>query len=115
MLASSESAVATVLILLLYFLPTIIAGVRKHHQGGTIAVINFFLGWTLIGWIWALAWSVSATGPSRVVLSQPQPMGHSHTCANCGSKWTLAPGQSAYTCPKCGTANYLAQPSSTGF
>jgi hypothetical protein len=39
----------------LYFLPTIIAVSRKVRNQGSIAVINFFLGWTLIGWVIALA------------------------------------------------------------
>ena len=43
-----------------YFLPTLIAIFRSHHQWGAIAVINVFFGWTFIGWVVALAWSVSA-------------------------------------------------------
>jgi hypothetical protein len=39
----------------LYFLPTIIAVARKVRNQGSIVVINFFLGWTLIGWVVALA------------------------------------------------------------
>lgn len=46
---------------LLYFLPVIIAGSRNHHQLGPVIVINTFLGWTLIGWVAALAMAVSAT------------------------------------------------------
>lgn len=37
-----------------YWMPTIIAAMR-HHQIGTVAVLNGFLGWTVIGWIVALA------------------------------------------------------------
>ena len=44
----------------LYFLPTIIAIFRNHHQCGVIIVINLFFGWTFIGWVISLAWSVSA-------------------------------------------------------
>lgn len=43
-----------------YFLPSLIAILRSHHQWGAIAVINLFFGWTFIGWVVALAWSVSA-------------------------------------------------------
>ena len=46
--------------LVFYFLPTLIALSRNHHQWGAIAVINLFFGWTFIGWVVALAWSVSA-------------------------------------------------------
>jgi hypothetical protein len=45
----------------LYFLPTIIAVWRDHHNVGTIGVVNLFLGWSCLGWVVALAWSVSAT------------------------------------------------------
>jgi Superinfection immunity protein len=39
----------------LYFLPTIVAVARKVTNQGSVAVINFFLGWTLVGWVVALA------------------------------------------------------------
>jgi Superinfection immunity protein len=38
-----------------YFLPTIVAVARKVTNQGSVAVINFFLGWTLVGWVVALA------------------------------------------------------------
>jgi hypothetical protein len=38
-----------------YFLPTIVAVTRKVTNQGSVAVINFFLGWTLLGWVVALA------------------------------------------------------------
>lgn len=47
---------ATYLILFsTYMLPTIVAVGRHHHNFGTIAVLNLFLGWTFFGWIFALA------------------------------------------------------------
>ena len=49
----------SVLGLALYMLPTIIAVCRDHHQGGAIAIVNIFFGWTFIGWVVALAWSAS--------------------------------------------------------
>jgi drug/metabolite transporter superfamily protein YnfA len=47
------------LILALYFLPSIVAGGRNHASSGGIFVINLFLGWTLLGWVGALAWAAS--------------------------------------------------------
>jgi Superinfection immunity protein len=38
----------------LYFLPTIIAIVRKKDNLLLILLLNIFLGWTLVGWIVAL-------------------------------------------------------------
>ncbi|MFZ4104844.1 superinfection immunity protein [Flavobacterium sp.] len=49
----------SVLFMLLYFVPTIIVMIRKTHNIGPVIVINLFLGWTFIGWIVALAMSVS--------------------------------------------------------
>jgi len=43
-----------------YFLPTIVAANRHHHNLGAIAVVNIFLGWTFIGWVVALAMAASA-------------------------------------------------------
>lgn len=40
--------------LTLYFLPTILAFAFGKHNTSTIFLINFFLGWTLIGWVVAL-------------------------------------------------------------
>ena len=44
----------------IYLIPTIIAAIRSHHNLGSIFVINLFLGWSFIGWIVALAMSVSS-------------------------------------------------------
>lgn len=43
-----------------YFLPTFIAAKREHPNGTGIFLLNLFLGWTFIGWLAALIWSVSA-------------------------------------------------------
>jgi hypothetical protein len=43
-----------------YFLPSIVAGVRdKAHGTGGVVLINIFLGWTLIGWLLAFIWACS--------------------------------------------------------
>jgi len=46
-----------------YLLPTLIAAGRNHHNIGVVFVINAFLGWTFLGWVVALAWSVSEVKP----------------------------------------------------
>jgi Superinfection immunity protein len=43
----------------LYFLPSIVAAVRKKTNTMLIVVVNLFLGWTFIGWVVALAWAVA--------------------------------------------------------
>ena len=44
---------------LLYFLPTIIAFIRGHHSRLGILLLNLFLGWSGLGWIIALIWSLT--------------------------------------------------------
>ena len=51
--------VVFLLLLSLYFLPTIIALVGKKRNALAIFLLNFFLGWTFIGWAVALVWSVT--------------------------------------------------------
>ncbi|HMD74371.1 MAG TPA: superinfection immunity protein [Steroidobacteraceae bacterium] len=46
-----------------YFLPTIIAFSRNHHNACAICALNSILGWTVIGWIAALVWSLTAVRP----------------------------------------------------
>lgn len=48
------------LLLMIYFLPWLIAWARDHHQIGSIAILNLLLGWTVLGWIVSLVWSASA-------------------------------------------------------
>ena len=42
----------------LYFLPLLIAGYRGHDRQISILLLNFLLGWTGIGWVVALMWSL---------------------------------------------------------
>lgn len=47
--------------LVVFYLPIIIAIFRKHKNFLPIFIINFFLGWTVIGWLISLIWSVKAS------------------------------------------------------
>ncbi len=60
-----EALILVLIVLAAYFAPTIIASTRQHPQHGSIFVINFLLGWTFIGWVVALAMSVSHISPQR--------------------------------------------------
>lgn len=42
-----------------YFLPSFIAGMRKKKNTNSVFILNLFLGWTLVGWVIALVWAVS--------------------------------------------------------
>lgn len=43
--------------LLLYFVPTIVAVARQKRSLLAITLLNFFLAWTILGWIAALVWA----------------------------------------------------------
>ena len=49
----------------LYWLPSVVAVARKHHHLLAIAALNAFLGWTVIGWIAALVWALTAVQERR--------------------------------------------------
>ena len=48
----------------LYFLPSIKAYRRKLENAQSILIVNLFLGWTLIGWVFSLVWAIK--NPSKV-------------------------------------------------
>ncbi len=54
-------------VVLCYFIPTIVALVRKHHNAGAICALNILLGWTVLGWIAAFVWSLTAVRPAHAV------------------------------------------------
>lgn len=43
----------------LYFLPSFVARKKQKKNTGSIFVLNLFLGWTLVGWVIALAWAMA--------------------------------------------------------
>lgn len=53
-----------------YFVPTIVAEARRHHNRMAILVVNLFFGWTLLGWVICLAWSLMRPSPQQVSGSQ---------------------------------------------
>lgn len=56
MLSATDIGLLPLLILaVLYFVPTIVALIRNVTNRGSVIVINLFLGWTVIGWVAALA------------------------------------------------------------
>ncbi len=52
----------------MYWLPTLIAIVRQTHSALGVAMLNFFLGWTVIGWIVALIWALAAGNNPHVIV-----------------------------------------------
>ena len=51
-----------ILFAIIYFLPSILAYNYGHKNALDIALINVFLGWTIIGWLIALVWVFSERG-----------------------------------------------------
>jgi hypothetical protein len=63
----------------LYLIPTIIAAIRKVPNLGSVVVINLFLGWTLVGWVVALAMAARSQPQAAQVqvFTQGPPPGYS--------------------------------------
>ncbi|WP_342594520.1 superinfection immunity protein [Salinicola lusitanus] len=53
-----EALISMAISLALYLLPTIIAAARHKRNVVAIGALNILLGWTLIGWVVALVWSL---------------------------------------------------------
>ena len=47
-------------VLALYFLPTIVAWRRNHKNAGAIFALNLLTGWSGLGWVAAIVWSLTA-------------------------------------------------------
>lgn len=60
---------ALVLLILVvpYFLPSLIAFLRKRTNLAAVFALNLFLGWTFIGWVVSLVWALSKDKETIVV------------------------------------------------
>lgn len=52
---------------ILYFVPTLIAFMRRKRNAKAIFALNLFLGWSFLGWVGALIWSLLNDGPNEQV------------------------------------------------
>ncbi|MGW1763582.1 superinfection immunity protein [Streptomyces sp. NPDC002073] len=52
-------------LVLLYFIPAVIAFARSVPNRGSVLVVNLFLGWSLIGWVVALAMAARSADRAR--------------------------------------------------
>lgn len=86
--------VMLLVILVIYFVPTAVAWNKRSF--GPVAAINFFLGWTLVGWVVALAWALKDETPTKVIANQTPT--DTVLCASCGK---YSPTGSQF-CPHCG-------------
>jgi hypothetical protein len=61
------------ILIVVYFVPTVIALYRHHSQRVAIAVLNVCLGWTLLGWVGALVWAFTNKPIVVAVIKEPTP------------------------------------------
>ena len=99
-----------------YFLPTIIAAIKQKRNTAAVAALNLLLGWSIIGWIVSLIWSLSVDTPTLTITNitnVPMPaaplpsviqipnmplIAEASVCSGCGAK--LLPR--ANFCTSCG-------------
>lgn len=72
----------TVLAIVLYFLPSLLG--RHKRRAGAIFVLNLLLGWTVVGWLIAMAWALTAE-PLIPVMIGPGFSVAGPYCSQCGS------------------------------
>lgn len=58
-LESGPFIIVMIISVLVYLLPSFIAAKRKHRSGMAIVALNIILGWTFLGWVGALIWSLT--------------------------------------------------------
>jgi T4 superinfection immunity protein/uncharacterized protein UPF0547 len=63
---NTQGAFWLVVLIGLYFLPTIVAKLRHAENPNPTFIVNFFLGWTLLGWVIALAMGAGARTRDKV-------------------------------------------------
>lgn len=49
----------TIALVLGYWLPSFVAFTRGHQNWWAIVAFNLLLGWTVLGWVFALFWSLT--------------------------------------------------------
>ena len=68
----------------LYFLPSIITINRDHRHWLAIQILNLLLGWTVVGWVIALVWSLMDQPTQKPeIISDPSPAAERIPCPEC--------------------------------
>lgn len=97
--ASDDTAGAVLAIILFgmiaYFLPSILAWNKGDFW--SVAAVNFFLGWTLIGWVVALAWALKSDKPTQIIVQNQISQSPPILCPSCG-KYSLPTSNFCNSC-----------------
>jgi Superinfection immunity protein len=90
------------LVLGVYWLPSIVARIKRHPDLVPIVIVNGLLGWTAVGWVWAVVKLVSGTPghPSRP-----------HDASRTGFGLALAGGSAGYDTGRVGGSDGPSAPS----
>ncbi|MEN2487598.1 superinfection immunity protein [Flavobacterium sp. B11] len=72
-IGATEFLVIGIPFIVIYFLPSIIALSRKKNNGVAIIMLNFFLGWTFIGWIASLVWACTTDRETQTIVVNNTP------------------------------------------
>lgn len=62
-IAALGAFIGILILIGLYFVPTIVGASRKVVNIGSVLAVNLLLGWTLIGWAVALAMALRTNPP----------------------------------------------------
>lgn len=95
---TAQAGIIAVVLIIVYFIPVVVASSRNHRSTGAIFLVNLLLGWSIIGWLWALIWA-STGNVERVDPNAPTPQTHvkcpdcaelvraeARVCKHCGCK-----------------------------
>ncbi len=61
-----ETFLVIIVFTALYLTPTIIAYSRNHTNATGVMLVNIFLGWSGLGWLAALIWSVQIAKSEKI-------------------------------------------------
>jgi len=87
-----------IIIVIIYFVPIFVAKKKKDFY--PIALINIFLGWTLLGWVAALIWSIKSPIKRKT---------YTYICIKCDYEYKIEQSIKLFICPNCKTENIIGK------